>query len=781
MPPDVRSLLLAIGSLIYVGMAVLRAGGASVWTWLTLGGLPLLLWRVWRSSRAPREGRDDVETAARSALRAGVWGGALFLLARLGPAGSAGFDTAANIGAGTAAVAALVALSRIPTVGGLLLPPPTTRSFDAAAFAGLLWGVAVALPASKLVFPERTLLLDPLAVDYATTTAALGSVLVLIAAALRLRVMRRLEVGVGDRASGALALSVSAALVAVPAALLDVAAPDRLVPATLIVAALGSIWTVTARDPTTVSSALRTILTLMLLGVPVTLIAGVLARQVPEQAGGIVLIACALAIGVGLAARAAARPLGPEQSRWLEAIDSASRGALTPEPDAAIRAVLMALAGTSTSPKARPQLWRNDPEEVLSVDLAGYVHIEKSAAPRRLYELALQEPERTLRADVLEQLQVRRPEVRPLLSWFESRNAFSATLVLDEDGPGGFLLLPRGNRRSTLSLEEARAIRLLADRISALLAISSAQARSRQRELDARAHAEALDCERKRLEDLLSAETDAQRSFARLLAGPVEVAHYSPAARLVDEHIERLLSASADRDTSHCNPVGLQTPIGTDAIPWAAHIHLLSQRPGRLLIVDATASEAQPLEYWTDNELSPLLVAQRGTLVLVDVQALSKEVQNLLAHRVGPESPQLVVVSHESLATLAETQRLAPALWRWLEQRLVVVPPLLDRAEDLRPLCIDVLAREGMRQRGKPIGVEPRALALLIEHRWPGNEAELYSLLKRAVSASSGERVTAADLANVGFRPEMETPSAPHVTPLPPEARRRPRPRRPRR
>ena len=84
------------------------------------------------------------------------------------------------------------------------------------------------------------------------------------------------------------------------------------------------------------------------------------------------------------------------------------------------------------------------PEEVLHVDIAGYLHVEKAEAPASVYELGLSEPERTLRAEVLRAVAVRSPEVRPLLAWFDTRKAFSATIVMDEEGPIGFLLLPRG-------------------------------------------------------------------------------------------------------------------------------------------------------------------------------------------------------------------------------------------------------------------------------------------------------------------------------------------------
>jgi hypothetical protein len=390
-------------------------------------------------------------------VRACAWGAALFAAARSGGSGHPALDAAASFGAGVSAVSALVALARIAPLGGLLKPPAAARSLDAAAFAGLAWGIAVALPATRAILPPHAVRLDPLAIDYATTSAGTASLLVLVAASWRLRVVRRLELGVGDRAAGALAFALTAFAVAVPAALLDVAAPDRVLPAAVVVGSLLCTWTATTREPTTVSSALRGILALLILGAPAMLLFGVIARRAPEHAGAIVLVTAAACIAIGLIARRVARPLGPEQSRWLDAIDAASRGALQPEPDAAIQAALMALGQALSTPGARPELWRASPAEVLSVDLAGYLHVDDAEAPERLYELALGEPERTLRAEVLKALEVRRPDVRPLSAWFDARRAFAATVVLDEDGPLGFLLLPRGNRTTPMTLEGAGA------------------------------------------------------------------------------------------------------------------------------------------------------------------------------------------------------------------------------------------------------------------------------------------------------------------------------------
>jgi transcriptional regulator of acetoin/glycerol metabolism len=71
------------------------------------------------------------------------------------------------------------------------------------------------------------------------------------------------------------------------------------------------------------------------------------------------------------------------------------------------------------------------------------------------------------------------------------------------------------------------------------------------------------------------------------------------------------------------------------------------------------------------------------------------------------------------------------------------------------------------------MGVDPAALALLIEHTFPGNDAELRDLLGRAAQVAHGPTVTAADLAAVGFRQRADATPLPTPAPLP--AGRRPR------
>ncbi len=757
-----RELALCLLALAYVAFAAARSG-AGGFALVVMGVTSALFVAVYRRSQVPA-GTDRVSPTARKAGWLTALGIALFVIARSGGAGHPGLDAAANLGVGIASVSSLIALGRIKPLGGMLAPPKASESVDAAAFSGLLWAIATTIPAAFALFPGR-FVRDPLLIDYATTSAAAGSLLVQCAASLRLRNLRRVELGVGDRASSAFALSLTALIVAVLGASLALSPPDRFLPSAMCGAAALAAWAATAAEPTSVTRALRGILAVAIAGVPVVVAAGTLAHARPGASGTILIGASAACVVVGLLAHRIARPLGPEQSRWLSSIEAASRGALSPDPNTALTAALVALQKTAATGNARAEIWRQAPSEVLTVDVAGYLHVERAEAPERLYELALGEPERTLRVDALQAVEVRRPEVRGLLAWFLARGAYSATIVCDEDGPLGFVLLPTESRASALTLEEARALRSLSDRISSLISVSAALSRARERELASQARADALERECQRLTHTIRAETTRHRLPAERLAQRTRTTAFSPSARMALDAIERLARTDA--------PLGLVTPPGIDAQGFAAHAHLTSPRAdGPFVTIDGTEREARDVELWRDDARSPLVAADGGSVLVLGAAALPAPVQELLAihvmQRGRTESPSRVRAANLILSLpapahqLAEAGRLHDGLARALTGREQALPALAERAEDLRALVLEGLSRFGVGTSGEPFGIEPAALSALTEHDFPGNELELFGLLARAAAGAQGPRITLADLqrGGVGGAPPAATLAA---------------------
>jgi transcriptional regulator with AAA-type ATPase domain len=510
----------------------------------------------------------------------------------------------------------------------------------------------------------------------------------------------------------------------------------------------------------------------MLLGVPAALLAATLAGAYPKHAALIVLCSGLFCVAVGLAAQVLAEPLGPERSRWLHAIASASRGALEPEPDAALIAALRALDKSNLDSSTRCEIWQRHPEQSLSINVAGYLQVDAARAPERLYELAQAEPHNTLRTSVLQEMQVRRPEVRPLLAWLQARGALCVTLIVEQDAAIGFLLVPRGRRRSAMTIEEVESLQLLTQRLSALLAVSSALARSREREVQAREQAQLLQSDNERLQRQQAGRAQADRAFAEMLARPVRAARYSATARHTAAQIE-----AANRTG---RSILLLTPAGVDAVGWAAFAHLDgAHQGGPLLVIDASSAAGEPeTALWDEAERSPFKLAEGGTLVIVNFQSLLTQgatadagllqVHNQLEHLEprAATAPALVLVCNTPLSAGVESWA-SRHLTRGTLQR-IALPTLLERAEDLRPLILEHLTRLGPGADGEPLGVEPAALRTLMDHTWPGNDAELKGVLTRAHARCRGPRITLDDVAelDVGAAAPARPPAADVLDPL---------------
>jgi DNA-binding NtrC family response regulator len=104
-----------------------------------------------------------------------------------------------------------------------------------------------------------------------------------------------------------------------------------------------------------------------------------------------------------------------------------------------------------------------------------------------------------------------------------------------------------------------------------------------------------------------------------------------------------------------------------------------------------------------------------------------------------------------AVTKLAEAGELDQRLAEALGERAIELPPLAARAEDMRAIIVDRLARLGVRLQGRPMGLDPRALGRLIEHAWPGNELELEDVLTRAIAIAEGDLLAVAHLDQIGF------------------------------
>ncbi|MBL0198469.1 MAG: hypothetical protein IPQ09_30480 [Myxococcales bacterium] len=159
-------------------------------------------------------------------------------------------------------------------------------------------------------------------------------------------------------------------------------------------------------------------------------------------------------------------------------------------------------------------------------------------------------------------------------------------------------------------------------------------------------------------------------------------------------------------------------------------------------------------------EPPPRLAARarrRRRVVLVDGAALPVEVQRLVARAarrvpLGAARPleiPLALTCTRPPELLADEGELDPQLLARLGDagiEPIVFPRLQDRAEDLRAMVTDALAREGLRVRGRPVGLSDKAFGRLLDYAFPGEEPELFVLARRLVRLAEGDVVSAEDV-----------------------------------
>ncbi|MCU0658558.1 MAG: hypothetical protein MUF64_25875, partial [Polyangiaceae bacterium] len=692
----------------------------------------------------------------RVAFRLVLTGGAIFLAARSAGAGRAAFDAAAAVGVSVGVGGALYGLARVPEGRGLLGSSPGARRLDAPMAAVLIGGMSATVPAATFLLPGRQGIVDPLTIDYAMVAGGGGQLLLLTLATLRFRMLRRLELGVADRGAAALAIALTFLLSGAPAAWLGFAAPDRVLPAAALLAALGVSGALVIPDATVVSRSLRTLLLVCVLGSPVALFTAGVAASAPKHAGGTVLISSVLLLLVGVLAQHVSARFVPDTARWLDALGRAQETAALPDPPIALSSTLAALRDRLGPSAPSPALYRIETSDVLTVDRAGYMHESIGTLPAGLLDFCDAEPHQTLRLEVARALQVRRPDLRPALAWMEAHGYACATALRDEEGAVGVLAMPRSGRRTLLTLQEVQALGGLTARLCAVFSLSSAMAGARRRQLDAESEVRGLNDALAQARNALARQGERFGLLARRAVRRSPLGRYSPASMLLEQDLERAAQAGG--------PLVLLTPAGVPAEAYAATAHLQSaRRDGPMVLVDGSDPREHPLTRWVDQVTSPLLLAHGGTLVILDLPALPPEVQRFLARLlVDPaahdwrapwlDAPtslsfSLIASVRETVDTLVVRGRLVEELANALGDRALPLPTLAARPEDLRAIALDHLTRLGTALRGGPVGISDDALGLLVEHDWPLNDLELELLLYRALLSTRGTALRAEEVA----------------------------------
>ncbi len=156
-------------------------------------------------------------------------------------------------------------------------------------------------------------------------------------------------------------------------------------------------------------------------------------------------------------------------------------------------------------------------------------------------------------------------------------------------------------------------------------------------------------------------------------------------------------------------------------------------------------------------------LADGGTLFLDEIGELSpslqvkllRVLQEKIFERVGGVRPisvdiRLIAATNKSLKKEIGRSRFREDLFYRLNVVHVVLPPLMDRLEDIRPLVDHFIEKyASQHHEGLPIThVDQEVERLFFDYSWPGNVRELENVIERAMVMCDGPVIKVDDLPN---------------------------------
>jgi DNA-binding NtrC family response regulator len=112
----------------------------------------------------------------------------------------------------------------------------------------------------------------------------------------------------------------------------------------------------------------------------------------------------------------------------------------------------------------------------------------------------------------------------------------------------------------------------------------------------------------------------------------------------------------------------------------------------------------------------------------------------------GPGRTRILASTDRDLAAAVDDGSFSLELYELLKVITVRLKPLRERREDIPPLVRHFILRFNDELSRSFTGVDDATMRRLSEYSWPGNAAELESVLKRACIVARGDVITLTDL-----------------------------------
>jgi two-component system, NtrC family, response regulator AtoC len=141
--------------------------------------------------------------------------------------------------------------------------------------------------------------------------------------------------------------------------------------------------------------------------------------------------------------------------------------------------------------------------------------------------------------------------------------------------------------------------------------------------------------------------------------------------------------------------------------------------------------------------------AAGGTVYVPGVERVPTAVQaEILSVLQRDDRPAIVLASDGDPAEAVRRGELEPGIVRRLEGRVLHLPPLRERGDDVARL-----ARHFLEEASTTLSFDTEAMDALAAHDWPGNVTELREAVKRAARLADGPRIGPTVVRSVLGRP----------------------------
>ena len=304
-------------------------------------------------------------------------------------------------------------------------------------------------------------------------------------------------------------------------------------------------------------------------------------------------------------------------------------------------------------------------------------------------------------------------------------------------------MLPRGRRSEPVTLEEVRAFKRVADRLATACRARGTQARMLERARDAQPCAPRRRTSRSRSSSTIATLDAPARRARRRRASRVR----RPSAST------RRRRATCSRRSSGARRPARRSSSSRRAAPIRCRTSRARTSPGSARRRRSSSSTRRAFASttsarWTDPSALAAGAraprdagaprrrrapgrhpAPRRACVQREARALGAARPARRAAGAHDRSPRPDEPRRRRAGSIPRS-RFASAT---RSRRPIALPRLRDRPEDLRAILTDRLAREGLRVRGRPVGIDHAGYARLVDYEFPGEDAEL----TRSPSASS--------------------------------------------